>query len=158
MFPATVFGPMSLNRPFGVTLLALLTMLGGLLYLAAALGFFGLALLADRAEVAERLGPGAADWLADDYFLAFMLLGVFVLIIATAFFVTSHGLLTGSGWAWTLAVIVTLLSLAGNLVSVYAYGLADQTTLISTLFGFVLAVLVLAYLATSGVRRFFGKL
>ncbi len=38
----------SMNRPFGITLLAILTLFGGLLYLAAALGFFGLALLPDE--------------------------------------------------------------------------------------------------------------
>jgi len=146
------------SRPFGVTLLAMLTLLGGLLYLATALGFFGLALLADQAEVVERLGPGTPDWLTDDYFLAFILLGIFVLIIAAAFFVATQGLLAGSGWAWTLAVIVTLLSLVGNLVSMYTYGLDDQATVASTLFGFILAAIVLAYLATSRVRRFFGKM
>lgn len=142
MFPRTVFRSMpGMSRPFGVTLLAFLTLFGGLLYLATALGFFGLALMADQGT--------------DEVFL---LLGLFVFIIAVAFFVVTRGLLRGSGWAWTLAVVVTVLSFIGNLLSAYAYGFGDQVTRISTIFGLLLAILMLAYLFTSRVRRFFGKL
>jgi len=147
-----------MNRPFGVTLLALLTLLSGLLYLAAALGFFGLALLANEAEVVDRLGPGTPEWMVQDFFVVFLLLGLFAAVIAIAFFAATRGLLRGSGWAWTLAVIVTILSLVSNLLSVYTYGFGDPVTSISTVFGLLLVVLILAYLYTTRVRRFFGKL
>lgn len=142
MSPKTVFRSMpGLNRPFGVTLLAFFTLFGGLLYLALALGFFGLGLMPDQG--------------VDEVYL---LLGLFVLVISVAFFVATRGLLRGSGWAWTLAVIVTALSFIGNLLSAYAYGFDDQVTRISTIFGLLLSMLILAYLFTSRVRRFFGKL
>lgn len=146
------------NRPFGVTLLALLTLLGGLLYLAAALGFFGLALLANQGEVIDRLGPGAPDWMVQDHFVVFLLLGVFAAVIAIVFFAVTRGLLRGSGWAWTMAVVVTILSLLSSLLSTYTYGFEDAVSSASTIFGVILAVLILVYLFTDRVRRFFGKL
>lgn len=146
------------NRPFGVSLLALLTLLGGLLYLAAALGFFGLALLANEGEVIDRLGPGTPEWMVQDFFVVFLLLGIFAAIIAIVFFAVTRGLLRGSGWAWTLAVIVTILSLVSNMLSAYTYGFGDSVTLTSTVFGLLLAALILVYLFTERVRRFFGKL
>ncbi len=87
-----------------------------------------------------------------------MILGLFASIIATAFFAVTRGLLQGKSWAWTLAVVVTTLSLVSNLLSAYAYGLRDPVTSVSTVFGLLLVVLILAYLFTSRVRRFFGKL
>ncbi len=147
-----------MNRPFGVTLLAILTLFGGLLYLAAALGFFGLALLPDESEVIDRLGSETPQWIVENFFVVFLLLGLFASVIATAFFAVTRGLLRGRGWAWSLAVIVTILSLVSNLLSAYAYGLGDPVTSTSTVFGLLLAVLILAYLFTKRVRRFFGKL
>jgi len=147
-----------MNRPFGVTLLALLTLLGGLLYLAAALGFFGLALLANEGEVIDQLGPETPEWIVQNFFVAFLLLGVFAAAIAIAFFAATRGLLRGSGWAWTLAVVVTILSIISDLLSAYTYGFGDAVTPISTVFGLLLAVLIIAYLFTARVRRFFGKL
>ncbi len=142
MFPRAVFRSMpGMSRPFGVTLLAFLTLFGGLLYLALALGFFGLALMADQGT--------------DEVYL---LMALFILIISVAFFIATRGLLRGSGWAWTLAVIVTALSFIGNLLSAYAYGFDDQVTWFSTIFGLLLSMLIFVYLFTSGVRRFFGRL
>lgn len=147
-----------MSRPFGVTLLAILTLFGGLLYLAAALGFFGLAFLPDESEVIARLGSETPQWIVDNFFVVFLILGLFASVIATAFFAVTRGLLGGKGWAWTLAVIVTVLSLASNLLSAYAYGFGDPVTSASTVFGLLLAALILGYLFTTRVRRFFGKL
>ena len=159
MSPAVVSGAMSdLNRPFGVTLLAFLTLLGGFLYLASALGLFGLTLLADQGEVAAELGPGAPAWMVENSSTVFLLFGLFVLIVAVAFFAVTRGFLRGSGWSWTLAVVVTVLSIVSSTLSAFVYGLGDQVTLMSTVFGLLLAVLILAYLFTDRVRRFFGKL
>ncbi|MBN1677361.1 MAG: hypothetical protein JW880_02365 [Candidatus Thermoplasmatota archaeon] len=146
-----------MNRPFGVSLLAILTLFGGLLYLAAALGFFGLALLPSEDEVIVRLGSGAPDWIVESFFLVFLILGLFASVIAVAFFAATRGLLQGRSWAWTLAVVVTLLSLVSSLLSVYTYGFSDPVTSMGTVFGLILVLLILAYLFTGRVRRFFGK-
>lgn len=139
-------------------MLAILTLFGGLLYLAAALGFFGLALLPSEDEVIAHLGAETPDWIVENFFVVFLLLGLFASVIAVAFFAVTRGLLRGRGWAWTLAVVVTVLSLASNLLSAYTYRFGDPVTSVSTVFGLVLAVLILAYLFTRRVRRFFGKL
>lgn len=146
------------NRPFGVTLLALLALLSGLVYIAASLGLFGTALLADEGALVDALGPDTPQWVVDNYFVVFLVLGVFALIVAVLFFQAMRGLLRGRGWAWTLAVVVTVLSLLSNLLGIYAQGLEDPVTFANAAAGFVLAALVLVYLNTQRVRRFFNKL
>ena len=146
------------NRPFGVTLLALLALLSGLVYLAAAFGLFGSALLADESEVIDQLGEDTPQWIVDNYLAVFLVLGIFTLIIAVLFFQATRGLLRGRPWAWTLAVVVTVLAVLSNMMSVYALGLEDPVTFANAAAGFVLALLILAYLYTQRVRRYFGRL
>jgi len=151
-------GMPEINRPFGVTLLALLALLCGLVYLAAALGLFGTALLADESVLIDQLGPETPRWIVDNYLVVFFVLGILALTVALLFFLALRGLLRGRPWAWTLAVVVTVLSLLSNLLSVYAQGLGDPVTLANAAMGFILAALIMAYLYTQRVRRFFGKL
>src|SRR4030042_1790125 len=133
------------NRPFGVTLLALLGLLSGLVYLAAAFGLFGSALLADEGEVIDQLGEDTPQWIVDNYLAVFFVLGILTLVIAVLFFQATRGLLRGRPWAWTLAVVVTVLAVLSNMMSVYALGLEDPVTFANAAAGFVLALLILVY-------------
>ncbi len=146
------------NRPFGVTLLALLALLSGLVYLAASFGLFAAATLADEVELLDQLGPDTPQWVADNYIVVFLALGFLALTIAVLFFLAMRGLLRGRPWAWTLAVVVTVLSLISNLMSVYTQGLEDPVTFANAAAGFVLALVILAYLYSQRVRRYFGRL
>jgi uncharacterized BrkB/YihY/UPF0761 family membrane protein len=146
------------NRPFGVALLALLALLSGLVFLASSLGFFGTALLADEGALVTELGDDTPQWVVDNYVVFFTALGALTLLLAVLFFAATRGLLRGREWAWTLAVVVTVLSVVSNILGIYAQGLDDPVVLADSAVGFVFAVLILGYLLTKRVRRFFGKL
>lgn len=155
-----VYGPemSEVNRPFGVTLLALLALLSGLVYIAASLGLFAAAALADEGALINQLGPDTPQWVVDNYLVVFLTLGLLSLAIAVLFLLAMRGLLRGRPWAWALSVVVTLLSLISNLLSVYTQGLEDSVTFANAAVGFVLAALILAYLYSQRVRRYFGRL
>lgn len=151
-------GMSELNRPFGVTLLALLTLLSGLACLAASLGLFGTALLADEGALVGQLGPDTPDWIVDNYVAVFLVLGLVFLVVAVLYFQATRGLLRGRPWAWTLAVVVTVLSVLSNLMGVYAQGLEDPVIFANSAVGFAFAFLILAYLYTRRVRNYFDRM
>ena len=81
------------NRPFGVTLIAILAVLGGLGSL-----FSGFAILA----VIPILG---------------LIFGGLLIIIGLAYFAVAYGLWKGLNWAWTITLIVSALGIIVGLAS-----------------------------------------
>lgn len=130
------------QRPTGVTVLAVLEILGGLL-------FFGLG--ATLLVVAGFIGI-AGLWPVRGMFPAFIggliasFVGGIMVIVGILNFVIAYGYLNGRGWAWTLGlvfavlgIIIGLISLPGGVIRILLDGL------------------ILYYLTRPRVKRFFGK-
>ena len=84
---------MQRERPFGVTIIAILAVLGGIDYIL--LGFIVLII------------P----------ILGIILGGIFV-IIGLSYFVVAYGLWDGRSWAWILTVLISALGIVVGLVSI----------------------------------------
>jgi len=130
------------QRPAGVTVLAALQILGGIV-------FFGLGVI--MLAVAGFLGI-ARFWANIPTFPAFfgrLILGAIggvMVVIGLACFVIAYGYLNGQGWAWTLGLAITVLSLVLGLIS-----------LPNGVIGVLVDVLIIYYLTRPRVKRFFGK-
>ncbi len=134
-----MLGLVDMERPFGVTILAVLEVINALLS-------FGLAVLAGA--ILSWIGfmmPGALKGLIAG-------IALIVSVVAAAFgliyLLLAWGLLSGKGWAWTITLILTVLSLIGSLVTA-ATGLGIVSLIID--------VLILYYLTRPHVKAFFGK-
>jgi hypothetical protein len=118
-----------IKRPFGVTIIAILTIIGGIL-----LTFGGISLLAFGAffisvpidvfileqmqqqqkeqlqlqQQQEQDLPNAAEFQALALFLGGVgiVIGAIVLAVGIGYLVVSYGLLKGKGWAWIITVII----------------------------------------------------
>ena len=119
------------ERPLGITILAILWILGGLFWIivgllgGAVLGFIGLGIL------------GAA-------------LGIIFFIIGIIDILIGIGCLKGWGWLWTIGVIVVIITLALHLLALVS---GD----ISAILGLAIGILILWYLFQPNVKAFFGK-
>jgi hypothetical protein len=134
LVPAIVRPP----RPLGVSILAVLQVVGGLgdVFIGILLLFLGL--------------PGGG--LAAD---ASLLLGILALSLGILSFILAFGLWTGKGWAWTLGVIGATIGLILGVLGILVIGI--QPLSLTYLIPIVLYALILAYLNTNGVRAFFGR-
>ena len=129
-----------IKRPFGVTIIAILTIIGGIL-----LTFGGISLLAFGAffisvpidvfiseqmqqqqkeqlqlqQQQEQDLPNAAELQALALFLGGVgiVIGAIVLAVGIGYLVVSYGLLKGKGWAWIITVILTIIAIAVQIVS-----------------------------------------
>jgi len=93
------------SRPIGVTILAVLTILGGVLLLL--LGIVVIAFSSLLVGVGLPLGFG----------LSGSILGAIVLIFGIIWIAVGSGLLNLRSWAWWLAIIVMVLSIIGSITA-----------------------------------------
>ena len=125
------------RRPTGVTIIAVLEILGALVMLSIG----ALALIAGEAAVGLGLGllPGLVA-----------VLGAVMLILAIVMLGVAWGLWTGKGWAWTLAVVFIVLGIIVGVAQMIAGGYHGILTLI-------IQVIIVYYLFRPNVKAYFGK-
>lgn len=77
-------------------------------------------------------------------------IGGIIIAIAILSFVVAYGLLKGSGWAWTLTVILSIISIALNAISIATGNPGGIVSII-------ISGIVLYYLYRPHVKAFFGR-
>jgi hypothetical protein len=130
-----------MKRPLGVTIIAVLAIIGAAIALFDGLAFlgvnsFGLALGSQGAFATLALGTGIA-----------------LLVSAIVQLTFGIGALGLKPWAWTLGVVVFALTLLVELVVMLSMGIAAAS--VSTA---LVSAVVLGYLYTHDVREAFGHL
>jgi hypothetical protein len=76
--------------------------------------------------------------------------GVVLLAISIASFVVAYGLLKGLGWAWTVTVILSIISIVSNAISI-------ATGNIAAIISIIISGIILYYLYRPRVKVYFGK-
>lgn len=129
-----------IKRPIGVTIIAILTIIGGII-----LTFGGISLLAfgafftsvpidvfiseqmqqqqQQLQLNQQLDQQELQSAAELQALAQFLggvgvaIGAIVLAVGVGYLIVSYGLLKGKGWAWIITVILTIIAIAVQIVS-----------------------------------------
>ena len=128
------------SRPVGLTILAVFEILFGIVGLISSLALIGLsALFATLPRIGGLLGSIG------------LIIGGIALFFSLIWLATGVGFLHGRGWAWTLGMIFSVLSLLGA-VGALAIGLITGGIGGSIFWG-----LMLYYLTRNHVKSFFGK-
>ncbi len=128
------------SRPAGITILAVLEIIIGVIGLVASLAIIGLSALASALPTIGSL-VGTIG----------LVIGGVALFFSIIWLATGVGFLHGRGWAWTLGMIFSILSLLGAAAAL-AIGL-----LTDAIVGIFLWSLMLYYLTRNHVKIFFGK-
>ena len=143
------------NRPTGVTILAVLQIIAAIVLLIGALGMFVVSAVSGIEEVKDAIGEEAPDWVVENAAVFFGVLGGVFLILALVGFVLGYGYLKGIGWAWTLGIIFAVLSIISEIVNPIIDRSAD--TLVSSIIGIIIPLIIIYYLTRPHVKAFFGK-
>ena len=167
-----------MKRPIGVTIIAILTIIGGVL-----LTFGGISLLAFGAfftvvpidvfleeEMQQQQDlQNAAELQALARFLGGVgiAIGAIVLAVGIGYLIVSYGLLKGKGRAWTTTVILTIIAIAVQIVSGVTASMFNAsfiedtntfvTGIIAQVVGIAINGVILYYLYRPNVKTFFGK-
>lgn len=127
-------------RPAGITILAIFEILFGVVGLLASIAIIGLsALVATLPTIGGLIGTLG------------LILGGVVLFFSVVWLATGVGFLHGRGWAWTLGMIFSILSILGA-IGALALGLYSGGVV-----GLIFWGLMIYYLTRNHVKAFFGK-
>jgi uncharacterized membrane protein HdeD (DUF308 family) len=116
------------HRPLGITIIAILTIIDGIAYLASGIAavtvaplLFGVDINNNNNNVPLVTGTSTSGSVTiPDTLLVRMsvVTGVAILTLGIAYFVVAYGLLKGKGWAWSVTVVLCCIGIALGLVSV----------------------------------------
>src|SRR2546425_8187524 len=131
------------SRPVGITILAVLEILIGIVGLLASLAIVGFFAAVSPLLLSSAIGSWVTAW--------GLIIGGVVLFFSIIWLATGVGFLHGRGWSRTLGMIFSILSLLG------AIGALTIGLITGGVGGLSFWGLMLSYLTWSHVNAFFGK-
>jgi hypothetical protein len=157
------------HRPLGVTIIAILTIIGGILLL---LGGVSLIALGTLISVSPPLDSTITNPhpLAQFFGVISAAIGSVLLVIGIGYIVMFYGLLKGKRWAWTITIILLLIGIAiqiistttGSLLNASLSGSSSNTNSVisgiaGSIIGIAINIVIIYYLYRPHVKAFFGK-
>jgi hypothetical protein len=155
------------SRPTGVTIIAILTIIGGAFSLIFGIGLVTLGavlptlppsvfnqsqlqgnLTAGQVPIPSGTPPMALQSLLGGIGIAF---GAVLVAIGIVSFIVAYGLLKGKGWAWTVTIILSIISIVWNAITIATA--ANFGGIISI----IISAIIIYYLYRPHVKAYFGK-
>lgn len=137
------------KRPTGVTVIAILVIIDGILLLLAGI---------------EAVAVGSL-FISQITGLGFVIIGAIILAVGIGYLVVSYGLLKGKKWAWTITVVLLFIGMAIDVASIIFGSFAinmDISTFLSANSGsiasIIISVIILYYLYRPHIKSYFGKM
>ncbi|HYT02956.1 MAG TPA: hypothetical protein VEL70_08590 [Candidatus Acidoferrum sp.] len=121
------------SRPFGVTIIAILIIIAGVISLLIGIG-------------SVAIGPLIG--------LVFVVTGAISLALGVAYLVMAFGLWKGKGWAWTISTIVLFIGIVIDMISLPRRSAGD---IVSSIVSIAINAVILYYLFRPHVKAYFGK-
>jgi uncharacterized membrane protein (DUF2068 family) len=147
------------NRPLGVTIIAILRIIGGIILLLGGIGLVTIAPFVGQLNVnttSSTTDNGTGINLSNNntsflFFAAFIgVIGSILIVLGIASFVVAWGLLKGKGWAWTVTIVITIISLVFNALSILSGN-------IGAIVGIIIDGVIIYYLYRPNVKSYFGR-
>ena len=146
------------HRPLGITIIAILTIIDGIAFLASGIAAvtvapFLLGVDINNNNVPPATGTSTLGPITIPQTLLIgmsVAIGAAILTLGVAYFVMAYGLLKGKGWAWTVTVVLCCIGIALGLVSVVMGH-------VEGIFNILINALIFYYIYRPYVKSFFGK-
>jgi hypothetical protein len=156
------------SRPLGVTIIAILNIIGGAIMLIFGIGLIILGAVLptlppsvfNQSQIQGNLTAGqvppipagappmALQSLLGGLGIAF---GAVLVALAVVSFIVAYGLLKGRGWAWTVTLILSIISIVWNAITIATA--ANFGGIISI----IISAVIIYYLYRPHVKAYFGK-
>ncbi len=108
---------MQKHRPLGVTIIAILTIIGGIILLLGAVSLIAVGTLISVAPHTTNTGANNSQDLTQFFAVISAAIGSVLLVIGIGYLAMFYGLLKGKGWAWTITLILLFIGIAIQIIS-----------------------------------------
>ena len=138
------------TRPLGVSIIAILNVISGIIML---IGGVGLAAVGSALPTMTTVNPNAGGQMALVGLLgggAAAAVGAVLIVLGIVSFIVAWGLFKGKGWAWTVTIILSGISVIMGIVSLVGGNFGAIVNII-------IAGVVIYYLYRPHVKAYFGK-
>jgi hypothetical protein len=153
--PAPFYPQAPRHRPIGVTILAILQVLFGLLMLLTSFVFFGLAAIFAMPDFINQVRDQLPQWLLNMGSGVFLVVGLVILLVAIISFLLARGFLRGQRWSRTVGNILAVLEII-SIVFTAAASL-NVANIASAGFSAIIPVIILLYLMLPHVKAWFTQ-
>ncbi|HEY7733202.1 MAG TPA: hypothetical protein VIB07_00245 [Nitrososphaera sp.] len=134
------------RRPTGVTIIAILNIIGGIIMLVGGLVLVAAGSILPSLSTNTDLS-GVPAWLIGTAAIA---VGIILIILGIISFIVAYGLMKGMSWAWTLTVVLSIIGIVLNAISLASGNFGGIISII-------ISAIILYYLYRPHVKSFFGK-
>lgn len=159
-----------IHRPLGVTIIAILTIISGILLLLGGVSLIAIGALISITHV-DTSATTNSQPIAQFFGVISAAIGSVLLAIGIGYLVMFLGLLKGRGWAWTITIILLLIGIAIQMIStatgaVFNASLSGSSNdatnsvisgIIGSIIGIAIDVVIVYYLYRPHVKAYFGK-
>ena len=155
MFGFIIQPKMQRHRPLGVTLIGILDIIAGLIFLFGGLGLFIAIPIIDSNPEKYSIASGSMAFQVLTSPLGYAIAGG-VAALGIANIAIGIGLLKGKQWAWKIAVALALISLATDIITVVVQ--AGSASLGGSVIGGIIDAVILYYLYRPHAKAYFGRI
>jgi len=150
------------SRPRGVTIIAILIIIAGVLSLLIGIGLVAIGPFIMNVSPNSNLGSQIEPQILG---LVFVVFGAISLALGVANLVMAYGLWKGKGWAWTISIIVLFIGIAVDIISLSttSAGVLSNTgsnllgNIVSGIVSIGISAFIAYYLYRPHVKAYFGK-
>jgi hypothetical protein len=137
-------------RPTGVTIIAILNIIGGILMVVGGLSSMALGAVLPLQQQNTVPGADASSIPADLLGGGAIAVGAVLLGLGVLSSIVAYGLLTGKSWAWPLTVVLAIISIVLNVISLVAGN-------VGAIVSIAISAVILYYMHRPQVKAYFGK-
>ena len=166
------------ERPFGVTIIAVLAIIDGVLLVFGGLSFlaFGaffatvpienITINQQQQQAQESQNAAELQSLIQVFGSIGLAIGGILLAVGIGYLIVSYGLLKGKGWAWIVTMVLSIIAIIVQIISaittanaLFSYDInASWAGIISHIIGIAINAVIIWYLFRPHVKAFFGKM
>lgn len=156
------------SRPIGVTIIAILTIIAGAFSLIFGIGLITLGAVLptlppsvfNQSQIQGNLTggqvppiPAGVPPMAVQSFLGGLgiVFGAVLVAIGIVSFIVAYGLLKGKGWAWTVTIILSIISIVWNVITI------ATAANFGGIIPIIIDAVIIYYLYRPHVKAYFGK-
>jgi hypothetical protein len=153
--PTYVTAPAQRHRPLGVTILAIIYLLLGVLIIISAIGVLVLAGYIGLVTIPPEVEQNIPQWFIGLVPIALAVTGVVLFVVGLISILIAWGFLKGRNWSRVLAIVLLFIAVVVTVFNTIVAAIFTTGALLGLIVSIIIPILLIWYLTTPKVKAWF---